>query len=91
MNLHGRIAMTLAAAGGEYHQGPLLLLSRHLECGETAASKERTASLFEMPGLDVWVQFSASRARLMRAAQLDNVHYATMVRSAGTAAATFWK
>ena len=47
--------MTFDAAGGEYHQGPLLLLSRHLECGETAASNERTASLFEMPGLDVWV------------------------------------
>lgn len=30
--------MTLDAAGGEYHRGPLLLLSRHLECEETATS-----------------------------------------------------
>lgn len=47
--------MTLDAGGGEYHQGPLLLLSRHLECEETATSIERTASLFETPDLAVWV------------------------------------
>jgi phosphoserine phosphatase RsbU/P len=30
-------------------------VSRQLQCAETATSNERTASLFEVPGLDAWV------------------------------------
>ena len=67
MNLHGRIATTLAAGGGGYSGGPLLLLSRYLECEETATSIERTASLFETPGLAVWVH-SVPEGQVMRAA-----------------------
>lgn len=59
--------MTLDAGGGGYHRGPLLLLSRHLECEETETSIERTASLFETRGLAVWVH-SVPEGQVMRAA-----------------------
>ncbi len=47
--------MTFNEARSEHGENPMLSISKHLACGETSASNERTASLVELPGLAAWV------------------------------------